>query len=231
MNIVGASRHGAYAEYVAVPQEALVRLPPGTPVQDMALAAESLPTSYHAITSVAKVKMNEMVAIFGGTGGLGLGAVQICSSIGAKAIAIGRKSWKLDKARSMGAQFALAVDEFEKVTKRMFPEGFDVALEISGNWKMAEMACRSVKAGGRVVIVGYLMKDFGIPAKRLMWYELQIMGARAFTHREVTDVIQMIHERRLRPGELISHKIPLGELNDGFALLDRGDALRILAIP
>lgn len=63
---------------------------------------------------------------------------------------------------------------------------------MTGDPLMMETTCRSVKPTGTVVIVGNGMKDFRASAKRLMWYEPQILGFRAFSRDNVHRVMRMV---------------------------------------
>jgi len=234
MDIIGASRHGAYAEHVAVPEKALVKLLPEIPLESGSLLSESLPTSYHAICDIGSVSAGNTVAIFGATGGLGLAAVQICSALGARTIAIGRTDWKLDMASKFGAWDTISAARTDRVDEKIIEVthgGADAAIDMTGNSRMMEMACRSTRPGGKTVIVGYGMKNFEVPAKRLMWYELQVLGSRAFTHKNVLDVMRMVQEGRIRLDDLISHRLCLDEINEAFKLLDAGSVIRALVIP
>ena len=106
-SVVGVSRDGELAEYLAVPAKNLVRLPENMPLTVGAIICDAVPTPFHALIDRLNLKPGESIAIYG-TGGLGLHAVQIAKMAGAGRIfAIDPLAEQLNRAKKMGADMII----------------------------------------------------------------------------------------------------------------------------
>jgi NADPH:quinone reductase-like Zn-dependent oxidoreductase len=90
--LIGAITNGGFAEYIAVPERNVFKIPDD---MDWDLAA-SLPvtslTPYHALNE-ASLKLNEYLLVFGASGNTGMVAVQLGKKMGAKVIAVSKDNW------------------------------------------------------------------------------------------------------------------------------------------
>ncbi|MBM4048594.1 MAG: zinc-binding dehydrogenase, partial [Planctomycetes bacterium] len=101
-------RHGAFAEYVSVPQHILYRLPDGVSFEQAAMI-EPLAVAVHGV-NLGRIKLNDTVAVVG-TGIIGLLALQAARVVGAgRIIAVDLEPDKLDMARRLGADVGLKAD-------------------------------------------------------------------------------------------------------------------------
>ncbi len=232
--LIGASRDGAYAEYIAVPQESVSVLPEGLPLAECAILGDAVATPYHALVSVARIKPGDSVAVFGASGGLGLAAVEIASALGATVIGVGRQAWKLQKAKDLGASHVISTLEAPKVESeihRVVPGGVDISLDASGVPGLIEAAGRATRPGGRVVVMGFSLGRFEIPINRLVWLEHNIHGSKNYHPDDLGRVIRMVQRGMVHPAEMVSHRFALDDINKAFGALDRGEMLRGIVIP
>jgi 2-desacetyl-2-hydroxyethyl bacteriochlorophyllide A dehydrogenase len=224
MQIVGCSRDGAFAEFMSVPERAALRIESdGTAAH--ALFSESIPSAYHALFEVAKLSRGQRVLVMG-TGGIGLTTVYLASVCDLEVTVVGRKLWKLEKARNLGASNAFSFNDLSKNRR-----DFDVAIDTTGIPAVIETGIRSIRPGGQVVVVGYPMKSFEVPGRRFMWYEQSIVGSRAFSHNTVLQAHMLSKAKRLDPSKLVSHMLSLEKIDYAVSLLSKGDAARILILP
>jgi 2-desacetyl-2-hydroxyethyl bacteriochlorophyllide A dehydrogenase len=233
-NVIGASRDGAFAEFISVPEKVVTKLPPEIPLEEGAIITDAVAASYHAVVNIAKVKPGDKVVVYGASGGLGLNVVQIASAFGADVIGVGRKKWKLEKAKEFGASVvisSLEVERPDKKVQQLTNGGADIAIEVTGDPKAMELACRSTRSGGRIVIVGYSTENFQAPSLRVMWFELSIMGSSRYRPIDLSRVVEMVQRGLIKIDGLVSHKFPLEEINKGYEMLDKGEVLRALVIP
>ena len=232
--VIGATRDGAFAQFVAVPQDAVYPLPDELPLAECAILGDAIATPYHALVDIARVKPGDVVAIFGASGGLGLAATEIASSLGATVIGIGRQAWKLEKAKEFGASeviSTLEVPRVEKEINRITSGGADISLDASGIPSLIEAACKSTKPGGKVVVMGFSFNKIEIAINRLMWLEHSIHGSKNYHPDDLKRIVQMVQKGMLHPAKLVSHRFALEDINEGYQALDRGELLRGIVTP
>ena len=232
--IVGASRDGGFAQYVAVPVSTLHALPPSLPLEESCVLTDAVATAYHALVEVAGARPGDTLAIFGATGGLGLAAVQIASALGCWVIAVGRQPHKLERARELGAAVTLStleVKEIDREVNRLTQGGVDISLETSGVPALMTMACQATRPGGKIVIAGFTLKRFEVPTNRLMWLEQAVLGSRTYRPRDLGRVISMAERGMVDPKKLVSHRFPLAEINEAYLKLEEGQLARGIVIP
>jgi len=233
MVIIGADYDGAFAEYIVVPEQAVFVLPDELPLEDSAVITDAVASSYHAIYDIAKVQRGDTVAIYGASGGLGLACVQIAYGIGANVIGIGRKKWKLDKARELGASETLGTEEFKQVSKevkRITGGGADISIDITGIPAMMVEAVKGTRPGGKVVEAGFSLHKFEIQINRLMWNELKVMGSKNYNVRDMPEIIGLVQKGIVSLDKLVSHRFKLHEINEAYQMLDRGEVLRAIVV-
>ncbi len=135
MAMVGADRDGAFAEYVVSPAVGVYPLPDSLPLEESSIITDAVGASYHAIHDIANVRPGDTVAIYGASGGLGLICVQFAFAIGATVIGIGRKKWKLERAKELGASEVISIEEVDQVDRairRMTGGGADISVDATG---------------------------------------------------------------------------------------------------
>jgi NADPH:quinone reductase len=153
--VAGAAMSGAFAEYAAVPEAALVPLPPGV---EFAVAAATWVchlTAYHALRSVAQTRPGDRVVVLGAAGGVGLATVELARLLGATVVAAASTAAKLAVCRDQGAHHLVDYErENLRDAIRAAVGGADVVIDpVGGPW--SELALRATVWGGRFVTVGY----------------------------------------------------------------------------
>ena len=142
---------GCYAEYVAIPwaDANAVALPDDLPFDVAASLGCRFATAYRGVVDVARVVDGETVAVFG-CGGVGLAAVMVACSRGARVVAIDVSEAALALAVDAGADAtvdASAGDSVEQVLA-VVPDGVDVAVDAVGSVVTASAATRSLRYAG-----------------------------------------------------------------------------------
>ncbi|MCK5291504.1 MAG: zinc-binding dehydrogenase [Thermoplasmata archaeon] len=233
--MVGNHRDGGFAEYVSVPADSIFHLPSNVPLKEASIISDAISTPYHAVVNRGKVKAGETVAIFG-CGGVGLSAVQMASVVGASVIAVDIFDEKLEMAKKLGASETINGKNEEDVAKKIRKitgGGADVAMEVIGIPATIQQAYEAVKWGGTVVVVGYTHKDITINAGRMMFREIEMKGSLGCGLQDFPKIIELVSSGKLKVEPLVTHQYPLDQINEGFELLERGDAslIRSIAIP
>jgi len=233
--MVGNHRDGGFAEHVAVPASDVFLLPPEVPLQEGAIISDAISTPYHAVVNRAQVKPGENVVVFG-CGGVGLATVQMATVAGGSVIAVDVFDEKLEMAKHLGAVATINSKGHEDVAKairKMTGGGADVAMEVIGYPPTIEAAFNAVRWGGRVIVVGFTGKDITINAGRMMFREVEMKGSLGCGLQDFPVIINLVRSGKLKVKDLVTHRFPLEGINEGFALLDKGEPtlIRSIAIP
>lgn len=232
--IPGATQNGCFAEYFNAPAVGVYPLPDSLPLEESAALSDAVSTCYHAIFNRARVKAGDSVAVFGASGGLGLICIQFIKFLGANPIGIGRKLWKLDKAKELGASQVFSTDETDRVDrtiKKLTAGGVDISMDVTGIPSMIELACRSTRTGGKVVVAGFSFHKVPVEVNRLVWNELDILGSKSSNAVEMPKIIKLVEQGAVDLKKIISHRFKLEEVNEAYQMLDKGEVLRAIVIP
>jgi S-(hydroxymethyl)glutathione dehydrogenase/alcohol dehydrogenase len=154
-----------------------------------------------------------------------------------KIIAIDRLAWKLDLAKTYGATDIVDASEEDAVEAvfRIVPDGVDFAFEAIGLKKAAEQAFQMLSKGGTAVVVGMIPEGqmIEINGELLMGDGKSLLGSNMGSNRFRVDIPKYVDaylEGNLKLDELVSHRISLDEVNEGYAALNRGEATRSVIV-
>lgn len=140
---------GAFAEYVAVPQDALVTKPASLTFEQAAVVPSSAFTALQGLRDHGKVQRGQKVLVNGASGGVGTFAVQIAKSFGADVTGV-CNTRNVDMVRTIGADHVIDYTQ-EDYTKG--DERYDVILDIAANHSLSK--CRGVLTPkGTYVLIG-----------------------------------------------------------------------------
>jgi len=214
-------QHGAFAEYVAVPQHILYRLPDGLPFEHAALI-EPFTIALHAVRRAA-VREND-VAVVIGCGMIGLAVIQLARQTGfRRVIAVDVAPEKLALARQLGAHEVIpsaSVDALQEIQRLTGGVGADRAFEAVGVGATVDLAVRCVRKGGVVTLVGNLAPKVEFPLQVVVTRELSIQGTCA-SAGEYQACLDLMATRRIDPTPLLSAVAPLAEGAQWFDRLYR----------
>jgi 2-desacetyl-2-hydroxyethyl bacteriochlorophyllide A dehydrogenase len=229
---MGVDVDGAFATQVRVPASCVLPVADSLDPAIVAVLTDAVGTSYHALTSVARVQPDETVVVFG-VGGIGSNAVQVARLLGARVAAISRQESKLDLARSLGADaaFAASDDVIAQVKAWAGETGPMVVIQTVGNAAVDRQAVEMVGSGGRVVFVGASQSAFEVRATELIWREAQLLGSRGFVPDDIREVVALYEAGALQLDHLITRRRPLVEVNEALADLASGAVLRTVIEP
>ena len=222
----------AFAEYVVVSARSAVRVDPELPFEIAALFGCAVLTGVGAATNAANVRMGDRVAIFG-LGGVGLAALLGARAAGATTIvASDRVQSKLDLALELGATHTVmagpgAVEDVRTATGG----GADAVIETVGNAAVLAEAYAATRRGGVTVTVGlpHPSQELKISAVSLVAEERTLRGSYLGSGVPALDVpryIDAYKAGKLPVDRLLTHRIALDELNEGFDRLAAGEAVR-----
>jgi L-iditol 2-dehydrogenase len=213
---------GAMADFVVVPEHIVVPLPEGLAFEKAAMV-EPVSIAVHAVER-AGIHLGDTVVVVG-CGIIGLLAIQAARLAGAgQVIAVDLVDYKLEEARRLGADHAVnpkKTDAVEAVRALTAGEGADASLEAVGFAPTVDLAIRSVRKGGRCVMIGNLTPKGEFPLQVVVQRELDVRGTVA-SAGEYPACLTLIASGRLDVQSLISKVVPLEEAPHWFALLHEG---------
>jgi D-arabinose 1-dehydrogenase-like Zn-dependent alcohol dehydrogenase len=179
-----------------------------------------------------EVRLGHYVSVIG-VGGLGTVAIQVAKNSGAKVIAVDIQDARLQMAKELGADLTInAFSEDPAQSTIQFTEGLgaDLIIENVGTPESIHHSIRSVRRGGRIVIVGYGPEFFTADPQKIALEEIEIVGSRSCTRQELKEMLTMMGERKVRG--VITGRFPLNEANQALKLLGDGKIMgRAVLIP
>ncbi len=155
--VMGYTNFNAARERTAVGADNIVKLSADLDFDRAAALTITYGTAYHALKHRARIRENETLAVLGASGGVGLAAVELGRSMGARVIACASTDAKLIFARAHGAHEVVnyAKEDLRDALKRLGGEhGIDVVFDPVGG-RYSEPALRSLAWGGRHLVVGF----------------------------------------------------------------------------
>ena len=224
----------SFGEQMLVHENSMVKIDDDIPLDRGALVGCGVMTGVGAVFNAAKVEPGATVAVIG-CGGVGLSAVNGAALAGAeRIIAIDRVSSKLDLARELGATDTINASNLDPVeaVRELTKGGVHYSFEALGTKDTAEQSFRMLRAGGTATIIG--MVPFGIKIE-LHGYDFlrdrKIQGTSMGGNRFRVDMPRLLslwRQGRLKLDHLISGKIKLAEINEGFTALKSAAPVRQL---
>jgi len=227
----------AFAEYAVVSRRSLVKLEPGLPFDEAALFGCAVLTGVGAVVNTAQVRAGQTVAVVG-LGGVGLAAVLGAVAAGAReVIAIDLSAAKRDKALSMGATrvFDAADPGCVEQVRAATAGGLDHAIECAGSVRAFETAYRITRRGGTTTTAGLPppQASFGLPLVNLVAEERTLKGSYIGTcvpTRDLPRYVGLYRSGRLPVDRLMSGRLRLDDINEGFDRLHAGEAVRQVVV-
>jgi len=224
-----------FAQYAIVSRSSLVKVDAGIEFETAALFGCAIMTGVGAVLNTANVPAGSSVAIVG-AGGVGLSCVLGAVLAGARRIlVVDLNKSKLNFAQELGATdaFDAAAPAVMNRIKDATGGGVDFAFETAGAAAALALAYQITRRGGTTITAGLPnpKAQFSIPQISLTAEERTLKGSymgSCVPRRDIPNYIAMFQEGRLPVKRLVTHRIKLDEINEGFDLLASGNAGRIL---
>ena len=229
-------RLSAFAEYLLVHENTLVKIREEMPLDRAALIGCAVTTGLGAVFNTAKVTPGSTVAVIG-CGGVGLNAVQGAWIAGAsRVIAIDMMPWKLDLAREFGATDTINASDGNAVEQvlELTGGGVEYSFEAIGLKVAAEQSFAMLRKGGTATIIGMIPEGqkIELPGSEFL-DEKKIQGSNMGSNRFRVDMpryVDLYLNGRLKLDELVSARISLDDINEGFEAMRRGETARSVVI-
>ncbi|MCL4697224.1 MAG: zinc-binding dehydrogenase, partial [Burkholderiaceae bacterium] len=227
-----------FANHIVVPEIALAKIRRDAPFDIVCYIGCGVTTGVGAVIFTAKVEAGANVVVFG-LGGIGLNVIQGAKLVGAdKIIGIDVNPAREAMARRFGMTHfidAKAVPNVVDAIVRLTDGGADYSFECIGNTTTMRQALECCHKGwGRSIIIGVAEAGAEIATRPFQlvtgrkWEGSAFGGARGRT--DVPKIVDWYMDGRIRIDELITHRLKLDDINEGFALMKRGESIRSVVV-
>jgi threonine 3-dehydrogenase len=225
---LGVGRDGAFAEYVSLPMTNVWHHWPGV---DEEVAAIFDPFGNAVHTALAFPVLGEDVLV-SGAGPIGLMATAVVRHAGARFIVVSEpNAFRRDLASKMGA--SVVVDPRERDLHAVqadlgMVEGFDVALEMSGNASALRSAIDNMAHGGGVAILGIPTAEIPLDVNAIVFRMLTLRGIYGREMYETWYKMTVMLQSGLEIRPAITHRFGFGEFEAAFAAARSGNSGKVI---
>lgn len=233
---------GGFAEYMAIPEEALAfgsihRIPDGLSFEEAAISEPA--SSCVNAHEIAGTSLEDTVVVIG-AGPIGCFHVEIARARGArKVILVDVLRPRLELARRFAPDHLIQnvpgskeyVEEIRNLTSGF---GASVVVVACPSGEAQQDAIAMAAKGGRVLFFGGLPKDNSkvvFDSNLIHYHGLHVIGATTFSPKHHEIVLDMFAAGKIRAREYITHVLPLERFAEGFEVLSRGEALKVVLKP
>ena len=230
---IGLTKAGALAEFVVVPAATMFALPDAMSLENAAFL-EPLATVMNTLERTRPLPGTPAAVI--GPGPFGLLHVQALRAAGVGPIIVfGRPGdeARLEIARRVGADEALVADRTEAVAAAAtWTDGIGMGLviETAGTPEGVQTALEITAGGGTLATLG-LVRHTEIDALQVMRKDMTWVGVVAAVRRHWAEAIRLVASERVKPAELITHRLPLTQALSGLAALRARQAVKVMYDP
>jgi D-arabinose 1-dehydrogenase-like Zn-dependent alcohol dehydrogenase len=231
---VGLECDGAYAEYIKLPAQNFIKLPPNLDHRkhpaEIGVVTDALATPYKVLRR-ARIKAGETVAVMGAGGGLGIHQLMMAKWAKTRVIAVDTKANKFDACRKAGADDVVDASQGRIVEALMDltkGEGVDVVVDYVSSQSTLEAGVKALGRRGRLVTLGGSGKPFQVEARELLNKEQDVLGSRYVTRVEVIESLDIVARgevwplvtdvRPLEQAEMLHQRVEAGEVIGRAAL-------------
>lgn len=231
--LLGLGADGAFAEFISVRSTNVHRLNEEVSFELGALS-ELTSVGLHAIER-ARLRGGDTVAVVG-VGPLGFIATILAKHSGAARVfvtGLEADRGRLELAGKIGAIPIVveSADPRQQILEHTGGLGADVVFETAGSPSGVKQSLEIVRKGGRICILGQGHEPTEIPTARLSFREIELIGTRAYTPRDWQRVSPMLLNTRQDLTQTITHRLPLGEAEEGIRLMKTREALKVILAP
>ena len=224
-----------FSQYTVVPEIALAKIREDAPFDKVCYIGCGVTTGIGAVINTAKVEPGSNVVVFG-LGGIGLNVVQACRMVGAdKIIGVDINPSRRELAEQFGMTHFVNPKEVESDLVDYLVDltggGADYTFECIGSVDVMRQALECCHKGwGESVIIGVAgageeiaTRPFQLVTGRV-WRGTAFGGAKGRT--EVPKIVDWYMDGKINIDDLITHKMPLDDINQAFDLMHEGKSIR-----
>ncbi|MGB9765572.1 MAG: zinc-dependent alcohol dehydrogenase [Candidatus Saccharicenans sp.] len=221
LKVIGCQAEGAAQEFLAVPQEIVVKLPDSIN-DDLGAMVEPLAVGVHAVGRLSELKGRNILIL--GAGPIGNLTAQAAKALGASSVMIADISdIRLEIARKCGVDIAvnnLKQDLAKEIKDRYGEAKADAIFECVGSEKTVELAINLARKGSEIIVVGVFEEkpvvDFGLIQDR----ELRVIGSLMYKKEDYDTAISLIESKKVQLEPLISRHFSLRQYAEAYKYIE-----------
>jgi 2-desacetyl-2-hydroxyethyl bacteriochlorophyllide A dehydrogenase len=229
--LLGRDKDGGFSDFMAVPADAVVALPDNIS-NECAPLIQVMTTCVHA-QERAPITSGEAVVVIG-LGVSGQLHIQLAKARGAyPVIGITGSPVRREMAQQYGADYTLAASDrvADEVRKLTAGRGADLVIECAGAAPTLAQSIDIARPGGRILLFGiYTFEKAKLPFYQLYYKELTVINSRAATRENFQTCIDLVSSGQIDLDSMISHVLPLADLEKAITMLDERDDHRMKVI-
>ena len=223
-----------FSQYTVLPEIAVAKIRADAPFDKVCYIGCGVTTGLGAVMNTAKVEPGSNVAVFG-LGGIGLNVIQGARLVGAdQIIGVDINPAKKELAEKFGMTHFINPQDVDDVVAAIVDQtdgGVDYSFECIGNVEIMRQALECCHKGwGESVIIGVAgagqeisTRPFQLVTGRV-WRGTAFGGAKGRT--DVPKIVDWYMEGKINIDDLITHKMPLSDINNAFTLMHDGESIR-----
>lgn len=228
-----------FSQYTVLPDIAVAKINPAAPLDKVCLLGCGITTGIGAVLNTAKVEAGATVAVFG-LGGIGLSVIQgAVMAKAARIIAIDINPDKFEMARLLGASECINPQEYSQPIQDVIVDltegGVDYSFECIGNVNVMRSALECCHKGwGESVIIGVAGSGEEIRTRPFQLVTGRVWRGSAFGgvkgRTQLPDYVERYLQGQIKVDEMITHTMPLQEINKAFDLMHAGKSIRSVVL-
>ena len=225
---VGVNRDGAFAEYLSLPAQNVVRLDPRIS-DDMASIMDPFGNATHTALSFPLIGEDVLIT---GAGLIGSMATAICRFAGARHIVVSDlNDYRLDIAKRMGATCIVNPtkgETIEQAIKHLNMHGFDIGLEMSGSPVAFESMIENMYNGSKIALLGILPNTTTVPWDSIIFKALTLKGIYGREMWETWYQMEQMLISGIDISPIITHQFSIADFQRGFDVMESGDCGKVI---
>lgn len=238
--VFGICGGGAHAEFVIVPASHLAAIPSNLDWEQAAAVPEVFITAHDALFTQAGLQPGETVLIHAAGSGVGTAAVQLVRAVGARSIGTSRTADKLERAKELGLDHAIVVENDPSVLIEALSteRGIDVVLDLVGA-AYFETNLRLMAARGRMILVGTTSGskatlDYGLMMSKRLTIKGTVLRARSVEEKATATrlfaqhVVPLLASGQVKP--VVDRSYDLGEIREAHLRMESNESFGKIVI-
>lgn len=225
---VGVNRDGAFAEYLVIPAENVVKLDDRIS-DEMAAIMDPFGNATHTALSFPLIGEDVLIT---GAGLIGSMATAVCRFAGARHIVVSDLSdYRLEIAKKMGATLTVNPakgETIEGAVKQLNMHGFDIGLEMSGSAKAFEGMIDNMYNGSKISLLGILPNSTTVDWSKIIFKALTLKGIYGREMWETWYHMEQMLITGIDLSPIITHRFHIDDFQKGFDVMEGGQCGKVI---
>ena len=231
---MGHGVNGAFTRYATMRPDQLFTIPEQVSLEHAALV-EPLAVAVHVVEEIADFRLGDTV-LLSGPGPIGLLCLKMLAAHGLRVIVVGTEddTMRLEMAKKYGADSVLIAGKDpvqEAILEKTNGKGVALSIECAGAEASVVNCMNALMPLGRYVQVGHFGKDLTVPWDLVAFRQLKIHGSVGYTKATWHRTMEVLGQQIVDLSDVITHRLPLDDWYQGFDLMWKKQAIKILLNP